>query len=296
MKTNPTEMSSPVAIVTGASSGIGLALTKHLLSQNWSVVLLDIQKPPSAAALPDDTSLYIHCDVGNWDSQAIAFEQAFKWKGRLDFVALNAGIDDHDDIFRAAALDLAEFGNHAPRRPDMSTFDVNLMGAYYGAKLFTHYYLRNPSKIRKTGCIVMTSSMAGLYPHAAVPQYTASKYGIVGLVRSLAPTALEVSGIRINAICPAFVPTNLAPPGLMEAWPKEGITPMSTIMRAYEELLDEEKAWNGQCVEASLEELTFRGSPLPPDSEKVEVDIHPLNLFDQAYKERNIKFARRAKL
>ncbi|KUJ12861.1 NAD(P)-binding protein [Mollisia scopiformis] len=289
-------MSSPVAIVTGASSGIGLALTKHLLSQNWSVVLLDVQNPPAEAALPKDKSLYIHCDVGSWDSQAAAFKQAFEWKGRLDFAALNAGIDDRDDIFRTAALDQAEFGNHAPRKPDMSTFDVNLLGAYYGAKLFTHYYLRNPSKSRKLGCIVMTSSMAGLYPHAGVPQYTATKYGVVGLVRSLAPVALKVSGIRVNSICPAFVPTNLAPPGLMEAWPKSGITPMSTIMRAYDEFLDEEKAWNGQCVEASLEELTYRGTPVPPGSEKVEIDIHPLRLFDEIYRERNIKFARRSKI
>lgn len=141
-------MSSPVAIVTGASSGIGLALTKYLQSKNWSVALLDIQKPREA--ISNGSSLYIQCDVGNWESQAAAFEQAFKWKGRLDFVALNAGIDDHDDIFRAAALDLAEYGNHKPRKPDMSTFDINLNGPYYGAKLFTHYYLRNPSKIRKS--------------------------------------------------------------------------------------------------------------------------------------------------
>lgn len=289
-------MSSPVAVVTGASSGIGLALTKELISKNWLVVLLDVQKPPSEAALLNDKSLYIRCDVGNWDSQASAFEKAFKWKGRLDFAALNAGIDDRDDIFRAAALDKAEFGDHEPRKPDMSTFEVNLLGAYYGAKLFTHYYLRNRSKIRKMGCIVMTSSMAGLYPHPGVPQYTASKYGIVGLVRSLGPVASEVSGIRVNAICPAFVPTNLAPPGLMEAWPKDGITPMSTIMRAYEELMDENQAWNGKCVEASLDELTYRGSPQPPGSEKIKIDIHPLTLFDEIYKERNINFARRTKL
>lgn len=289
-------MASPVAIVTGASSGIGLALTKDLLAQGWSVALLDVQAPPANAALPKDTSLYIRCDVGNWDSQAAAFEQTFKWKGRLDFAALNAGIDDRDDIFRAAALDKAEFGDHAPRKPDMSPFDVNLIGAYYGVKLFTHYYLRNPSKIRDMGCIVMTSSLAGLYPHGGVPQYSATKYGIVGLVRSLAPTAKQVSGIRINSICPAFVPTNLAPPGLMESWPKDGITPMSTIMRAFNELLDETKAWNGKCVEASLDELIYHGIPYPPASEKVKIDIHPLQLFDDIYRERNIKFARRSKI
>ncbi len=71
---------------------------------------------------------------------------------------------------------------------------------------------------------------------------------------------------------------------------------MSTIIRAYEELLDEKKAWNGQCVEASLDELMYRGSPVPPGSEKVKIDIHPLNLFDEIYRERNIKFARRSRL
>lgn len=291
----------PVAIVSGASSGIGLALTQHLLSLNWAVVALDIKEPAPDAILSNENYLFIKCDVSSWDSQAAAFEQAFQWRRRLDFAALNAGIDDRDDIFRAAAADFAEAPDQPPRKPNMLTFDVNLLGPYYGIKLFTHYYLRNEpattAQARKSGCIVVTASIGAFYPQPAIPQYCATKAGVVGMVRSLAPTALEVSGIRINTVCPAFVPTPLAPPGVIELWPVEATTPMATIMRAFEELMDEEKACNGQAIEASGESLIYQQPPemvRPDGSWELQGKMKTaVELFQKSYYDRNLMFARR---
>ena len=86
--------------------------------------------------------------------------------------------------------------------------------------------------------MTITSSCVGQYPFPPSPHYAAAKHALLGLVRSTAAALCADDGILINAVMPAFVPTNLAPPGLVDAWPKEHVTPASTVVAAYEELLD----------------------------------------------------------
>ncbi|KAJ7885064.1 hypothetical protein B0H14DRAFT_3105820 [Mycena olivaceomarginata] len=219
---------NPVAIITGASSGIGLALTQHLLTKNYDVVLLDLNPPPAAANLPPTNTLFIRTDVSSWPSQSAAFALAHAWRGRLDVAALNAGIDDRDCIFHALRPSPAL----PPTEPNLHTFSVNLLGVYSGIKLFAHYAsLPSPAKPSLGGAIVVTASAAGLYALPAIPQYTATKHALVGLVRALAPQA-TAHNFTINAVCPDMVPTGLAPPGLMEAYPTAAKTPMATMLRA----------------------------------------------------------------
>jgi 15-hydroxyprostaglandin dehydrogenase (NAD) len=236
-----------VALVTGASSGIGLALTKHLLTKAWNVVLADVVPPKQEADLPAERTLYIRTDVSNFDEQAELFSQGFKWHGRLDFAALNAGIEDRDDIF--ATIDPSA----PPTKPDMSALDVDLTAVYYGIKLFAHYAARNPIP---GGKIVATSSVAGLYPSPGLPQYTAAKHGVVGLVRSLAPVAAP-HNITINAVCPALVVTNLDP-SLSRRFPEKLLTDMSIMMQAFDELTDETLGYTGRVVEACAEGLYYK--------------------------------------
>lgn len=240
-----------VALITGASSGIGLALTKHLLNKGWDVILADLNPPPAHEELPTDRTLYIKTDVSSWNQQAQLFEKAFYWHQRLDFAALNAGVADSDDIFNTINT------TAPPSKPDMSVLDIDLYGIYYGIKLFAHYAAKNPTP---GGKIVATASMAGLYSNPGVPQYCAAKHGVVGLVRGLALQAYPRHNITINAIAPGFVLTNIDPT-IASTIPEEALTAMPTVMQAFDELMDPEKNHNGAVVECAKEGLFYRDPP-----------------------------------
>jgi len=281
-------MSSQVAIVTGASSGIGLALTKHLLTKGWHVVLADIQQPPTTEKLPEDRTLFVKCDVSSWDDQANLFTKAFEWTSRLDFVALNAGIDDRDDIFHT--LDVGK----PPVKPNMKTFDVDLLAVYWGVKLAAHYI----HKAGNGGHIVITASAAAIFPHHAIPQYSAAKAGCVGLVRALSPSTKK-HNIGIHALCPAMVPTNLPPPGLWDSFMKQRglVTPLTTIMRAYDAMMKVDETGerkNGKVVLANGENLTFMDEVWSAQlvAAAGESNLGGDSMWEDIYFPRNIKFAK----
>jgi NAD(P)-dependent dehydrogenase (short-subunit alcohol dehydrogenase family) len=121
-------MTPAVAIVTGGSSGIGLALVQHLVDLKWNVVIADLNPPKASTG---GNTLFIKTDIGSWDQQADMFRQAHDWGKRLDFVALNAGIDDRDDIFNTLSHDLSK----PPRRPSTATFNINISGTYESTRL-----------------------------------------------------------------------------------------------------------------------------------------------------------------
>lgn len=292
-------MAPPVALITGASSGIGLALTNHLLSQNqnWHVVMLDLNPPPPHLGTSEQT-LFIRTNIASWSSQSTAFATAYAWHNRLDFIALNAGTDDRDDIFTSLTLDpLAP-----PRKPNMLPLDVNLTGTYYGLKLSAHYLTLPSSGVGKPlpgGKIVVTASAAGLRALPNVPQYTASKHALVGLVRALAPQASWVD-VAINAHCPALVATGLAPEGLLERFGEGEITPMETILRCYDELADlqgiGEEGWvkgglRGKVVEGTLGELVWHEEAGKEEERASYVNEEGLKAWTEAYGERNRRFA-----
>jgi 15-hydroxyprostaglandin dehydrogenase (NAD) len=257
-------MAPPTAIVTGACSGIGLALAKHLLALGWHVFMADVNSPPEQL----DNTTFIRADISSWTEQAALFKQAYDAQGRLDFCGLNAGISDRDDIFNNITFDPSK----PPQEPNLKTIDVNFTGQYYGVKLAAHYMNLDSSaagKKRVGGKIAVTTSGNGLFPISAVPIYCATKHALVGLVRSLGPIS-QAKNICINAIAPAMVATNLPEPGFLELFPPEQITPMSTIMRCFDVISQfedvEEEDWvqkgkSGELVEGNLQELIWHPSP-----------------------------------
>ncbi|KAG0647514.1 Short-chain dehydrogenase reductase ATR7 [Hyphodiscus hymeniophilus] len=201
-----------VAIITGAASGMGLAVTKHLIAKGWRVCMSDINKQHGDALALElgDKALFVDANVTDYDSQAQVFETVWlKWK-RIDFVAANAGIVDNFPLCKAGK---ATRPTVRPPKPDLTTIEVDLNGAIYTVYLALHYMRMNSTP---GGKITITASSAALYPLDTVPLYAAAKHAIIGLIRSMAPV-LESENITLNCFCP----------GLSESPQSSSLVPLS---------------------------------------------------------------------
>jgi len=98
--------------------------------------------------------------------------------------------------------------------------------------------------------IVVTSSIAGAVPHPALPEYSAAKSGVVGLVRAIAPVLKEKEGIAVSAVCPGLAATAVLPGFVTDAVGGPLLTPVAEVVKAYEAFLDEEgEGRAGEVVE-----------------------------------------------
>ncbi|EXJ66328.1 uncharacterized protein A1O5_10480 [Cladophialophora psammophila CBS 110553] len=283
------------AIVTGGCSGIGLGLVTHLLSKpDWRVVIADIRPEAFAAisgtdALRDsERHLFVETDVGSWDAQAALFKTAFAWSGgRIEFFAANAGTAEREHIALASPSSAAHGASaeeEEPTKPPMLCTQVNQIGVFYGLKLFVHYARRTAKALSVSSNsttspsppfnpkMVITSSCAGIYPFPVAPEYCATKHAVLALTRSVGALLYQTDNIAVNCIMPAYVDTGMTPSDVTAMWPKEWITPVSTMVRAYDELISETgrvsqdgksdgvdgEVKRGQSVECVVERLFYR--------------------------------------
>lgn len=185
-------LSGRTALVTGAARGIGAAVAEVLARDGAHVVVLDV---PSAqaelvrvadrlkgTALPLDITAE---DAGERMASALA-------PGGLDILIHNAGITRD----RKLANMPADRWN--------SVLDVNLTSV-----LRTTDALLKSGTLNRGGSVVATASIAGIAGNVGQTNYAASKAGIMGLVRSLAPGALAEYGVTVNAVAPGFIETKM---------------------------------------------------------------------------------------
>lgn len=177
-----------VAVVTGAAQGIGRRTADLLAERGWALVLLDLQPcEPRAGA----RAMHL---VGDVASEAFAEEAAARAMaeyGRVDALVNNAGI--------SCILPAIETPADTYRR----VLEVNLVGPFLLAKAFGRRMLEAGS-----GAIVNVASVAGLRGVASRSAYNASKHGVVGLTRTLA-VEWGARGVRVNAVCPGWVKTEM---------------------------------------------------------------------------------------
>lgn len=163
---------SRVAIVTGAAGGIGINMCKSLISRGYHVVLADIdsQAGKKAHETLGEKTLFVQCDLGDWDSQAAMFKTAFEWHGRIDALVANAGIEEKERFYETPDV------TKEVTKPNLLVFDVDLLAVVYGLRLFRYYWSKSGSP--GLGKVITTSSMAGIYAFHAAPLYCAAKHAV----------------------------------------------------------------------------------------------------------------------
>ncbi|OAL44217.1 NAD(P)-binding protein [Pyrenochaeta sp. DS3sAY3a] len=247
-------MAPQVAIVTGAASGIGLAVAEHLVQKGWNVAITDVNEKAGEllAGKLGKQSIFVRCDVTSYEQQSKVFEKTWKKWGRLDLVHANAGIADRVDFY--APQD--EIADCAPPKPDSLVVDIDLYGAIWSSYLSLHYFRKENSSNRKK--LIITASSAGIYPLGEAILYTAAKHGAVGLTRALGRRIKsEKLPITVNCLCPGMVPTNIISSDMVKAFPKEMITEMSVIIEAVDMVLGDDLL-NGAAIECNGEQIQVR--------------------------------------
>jgi NAD(P)-dependent dehydrogenase (short-subunit alcohol dehydrogenase family) len=186
-----------VACITGAAHGIGRAVAEKFFAHGASVVLADIDGAGAeqvAAQLRLGSDRAISCVLDVADEAAIehAAERTLQQFGRIDCVVANAGILHLAHVVDMALADW--------RR----VIDVNLTGAFLTCRGFARRMIEQ----RQGGRIILTSSLFGRRGGAENGAYSASKFGMIGLMESLA-AELAPHGILVNAVCPGQVDTEM---------------------------------------------------------------------------------------
>jgi NAD(P)-dependent dehydrogenase (short-subunit alcohol dehydrogenase family) len=191
-----------VCIVTGASQGIGEACARRFAREGAKVVLADIEDARGQALAQELQGLFVHCDVGDKAQVDTLVAKAMLSHGRIDVLVNNAG------IFKAADfLDIGEADFDAVLR-------VNLKGSF----LVGQAVAREMAKAQprggqgdhaSRGVIVNMSSVNAVLTIPTIASYNVSKGGINQLTRVMA-LALADKGIRVNAVAPGTIATELA--------------------------------------------------------------------------------------
>ncbi|MCF7511371.1 SDR family NAD(P)-dependent oxidoreductase [Vibrio sp. D54] len=192
-------LKNKVALVTGSANGIGLAIAKRLYEEGANVALADWNEEQLANAVEgfDKQRVSAHSiDVSDPEKVAALISDVVTRFGKLDILVNNAGVHVPGSVIEGSVEDWKKISG------------VNIDGVVYCAKFAL------PELLKTKGCMVNTASVSGLGGDWGAAFYCASKGAVVNLTRAM---ALDhgADGVRINAVCPSLVKTNMT-----NGWPQ----------------------------------------------------------------------------
>ena len=181
-----------VAIITGAAKGIGFATAQRFAQEGAIVIMTDmnLDSVVGAAAQIPNAQAYAMNVTDRASIQAVV-NQVMQKQGRIDILINNAGITQDA---RLVKMTEAQFD---------AVIDVNLKGVFNCTQLIVPHMLE-----AKSGAIVNASSVVGLYGNFGQTNYSATKFGVIGFTKTWA-RELGPKGIRVNAVCPGFIATEM---------------------------------------------------------------------------------------
>lgn len=190
-------MQNKVALVTGASGGIGKAIAKALAAQGAMVVVhyngsedraLETVSEIEAAG---GKAVTCKCDVGNFEAVGEMITGIIKEHGSLDILVNNSGITRDNLVMRMSEEDFDK------------VIETNLKGCFNCIKHSTRQMLK-----QRAGRIINISSVSGVMGNAGQANYSASKAGVIGLTKAVA-RELASRGVTVNAVAPGFIDTKM---------------------------------------------------------------------------------------
>ncbi|KAK5045413.1 hypothetical protein LTR84_009277 [Exophiala bonariae] len=220
------------AIVTGGANGIGEAYTRALVKAGAFVLVADLDQEFGSKLEKElsgytdnntrlDSVKFIKTNVTSWAEQLNAFKSAISSSpsGRIDIVIANAGISGADEVF------VNEVEKDEPTEPRLNILNVNLTGVLYTIKLALFYFRKQHAENKGQALdqnLILQGSLAGYLDLAGALQYTASKFGLRGIMRDLRRTEHQ-HNIRVNYIGPWFIKTKIMSEAVVGYLEKTGV-------------------------------------------------------------------------
>ncbi|KAL0575677.1 hypothetical protein V5O48_006288 [Marasmius crinis-equi] len=194
-----------VVVITGAANGIGKEVSIKMASYGAKIVIGDLDVPGAEKVVEEirntgGKAVSLKVDVTVFDDITALYELADNTYGSVDVVIPNAGVTELDRLG-----DIRYDSNGKPKAPQWKTIQINLIGVLNTLHLAQYYLLKKSGDLKS---VVLLGSIASWLTIPPAPQYTASKHGVLGIMRSLHPIYKEF-GIQTACIHPFFADTNI---------------------------------------------------------------------------------------
>lgn len=232
-------LNGKVAVITGASKGIGEGIARAFAKEGAKVVIADVdfELAKKVASSLGSKAAAVKCDVSNPKDAQAAVDFAVKKFGKLDVLVNDAGV--------------YPFKNFIDQTLDDPVWEKTMKVNLYGVRNCTLASIKQMRKQGKGGKVITVSSIAALRGYAGLVHYCATKAGVVGFTRAL---ALELAPLKINvnAVCPGMIDT----PGVHAAgMDQKVLAKMAEAIPWHRPGKPEDIAW--ACVYLASEESDF---------------------------------------